>query len=314
MKHAALGFIFSLIALILAVESHARVASPVGVIPAGSVLVLRMNWGAVRGSARLKEVIKGDALERIMASAGIDGGDVTDMAIFVDIDAPANARTAMVMSGGARLRAAAARLGTAGWKESNYHGYKFFSVGTQDNCLANLRAGYVVLGTKSGVEAVIDTERAPANSILTDPRFSKLLAQTAATRHPLSMLLTLPREAENAGDVAVKAVSFLLDFTGFAPLGKLLDHVGLARGVGFTMAHEGSSFPVSFVALMKDENAAGLISGTFSLLKGATSWLPATPNESESDRQMRQAFQSMTVTRTRAMVALRLTMPESIMR
>ncbi|MCA1635386.1 MAG: hypothetical protein LC802_17285 [Acidobacteria bacterium] len=171
-----------------------------------------------------------------------------------------------------------------------------------------------MLGTRAGIEAVIDTEQSPAKSILTDPRFRKLLAQSAATRHPVSLMMTLPQAAQDAGDVAVKAASFLLDLTSFAPLGKLLDKVGLARGVGFSMTHDGDSFPVSFVALMKDESAAGLISGAFSLLKGATSWLPAARNETESDRQMRQAFQNMTVTRASDVVSIRINIPDAHMR
>jgi hypothetical protein len=314
LKRAALSFVFSLIVLTLTVESHARPASPVNVVPAGSIAVLRMNWGAVRRAARLKEFIKGDDLERIMDHAGIDGGDVADLAIFLDIDAPANARNAMVMSGGPRLRAAADKLGAGGWREGSYRGYKFFSDATGANYLANLRSGFVALGTKSGLEAVIDAEQSPNKSILTDSRFRKLLAQAVATRHPVSLLMTLPQNAQYAGDVAVQAASFLLDFTSFAPLGKLLDKVGLARGVGVSMTHDGDSFPVSFVALMKDESAAGLISGAFSLLKGATSWLPAARDESESDRQMRLAFRNMTVTRASDVVSIRIKVPEAHLR
>jgi hypothetical protein len=112
----------------------------------------------------------------------------------------------------------------------------------------------------------------------------------------------------------LKAASFLLDFTSFAPLGTLLDKVGLARSVGFSMTHDGDSFPVSFVALMKDESAAGLISGAFSLLKGATSWLPAARGESESNRQMGLAFRNMTVTRASDVVSIKINVPEAQMR
>jgi hypothetical protein len=309
---ASLGLCFMAL-IVLAGEARAGGAPHLRSVPRGSVAVLRVKWGVVRRDARLREFVKGDDLERIMTAAGIGSADVNEAAIFIDISSPTSARSAMVMSGGPRLRTASAGRAAAGWGAASYRGLTLFSDPSQANCLASLRSGFVALGTRAGVEAVIDAELSPSGSALSDARFRKLLAESDAARHPVSLMMLLPEAAQDAADVAVKAASFLLNLTGFWPLGKLLDSVGLARGVSFSISHSGGSFPASFVALMKDESAATIVSGTFSLLKGATSWLPAR-NESEADREVRLAFQNMTVARARDTVSVRLTVPGSLVR
>jgi len=307
MKRATTSFALWLaIWTVLPFGACARNVTPLSLVPSGSVAVLKVKWSEVSRDTRLRQIIRGDALERMMAGSGIDSRDVTDLVIFWDI---VRARSAMVIAGSARLRASANTLGSEGWQEKSYRGYKFFADASEANCLANLQSGFVVLSARPGVEAVIDTEQAPAQAIINDAHFRKLLAQYATTQPPISLMMTLPPAAQVAGDTAVKAASFLLDFTSFAPLGKLLDKVGLARGIGLSITHSGNSCPVNFVASMKDDDAS-LVSGTFSVLKGAASWLSSRP-EPESDRQMRRAFQNMTITRTRDLVSIALVLPES---
>jgi hypothetical protein len=312
-RRLLVGIVFCSAALML--TGGAACASSGGVtslslVPSGGVAVLRINWGAVRGDSRLHEAIRGDELERILERVGVHSGDVAEAVVFTDFANSNNSDTGMILRGGAHLQPAVSALRGRGWSETAFRGYKIFSGG--NDCLAQLRSGFLVVGTRGAVERVIGVESGGGKALVADANFRRLLAQTASAGHPVEFLLTLPQEYQDAGDVAVKAASLLLDFGGLGPLGGLLDRVGLARGIGFSFTRSGDSMPVNLVALMKDENAASLISGSLTLLKGATLLLPAR-DESPADRQVRQVFEGMTVTRSREIVSMRLTIPDSQM-
>ncbi|MBC7929136.1 MAG: hypothetical protein H7Z38_01050 [Rubrivivax sp.] len=306
------GIAFCVAALLLACgEAHAaRGVTPMGLVPSGGIAVLRIDWAAARGNAPLREAVKGDEVEKLLGRIGVRSGDVAEAVVFTDFAGSNKSDTAMILKGRARLQAAGNTLRERGWVERAFGSYRIFTEAAGDSCLAQLRSGFLVVGTKGGVERVIGVESAGGKSIFASASFRKLLAQTARAGHPVSLMMTLPQEYQDAGDVAVKAAAVLLDFTGLGPLGSLLDKVGLARGVGFSFTRDGDSTPVNLVALMKDEGAASLVSGTLTLLKGAASLLPAH-NESPADRQARQVFESMSVVRTREVVSVRLTIPES---
>src|SRR5207248_901351 len=162
---------------------------------------------------------------------GVRSGDVAEAVVFTDFAGTNNSDTGMILRGGARLQPAASALRGRGWAASAFRGYKIYSGG--DDCLAQLRSGFLVVGSKVAVE----------------------------------------------------------------------------RGIAFSFTRSGDSMPINLVALMKDEGAASLVSGTLTLLKGATSLLPAR-DESPADRQARQVFEGMSVMRTREVISVRLTIPD----
>ena len=291
-------------------EVRAAGVNPVGLVPSGGVAVLRVDWKAVRADARLRDAIKGDGLEMAFEQVGLRGGDVAEAVIFTDIAGAGSPDMAMILRGITPLRPAAATLRAKGWGESDFRGYRMFKEGAGDSCLVGLRSGFLVVGTRGAVERVVNVEAAAGKPQVADPNFRKLLAQTSAAQHPITLLLALPQEYQDAADVAVKAAAILLDFTGFSPLGTLLDKVGLARGVGFSFTRRGDTLPLSMVAVMKDEGAASLVSGTITLLKGAASLMPARNDESPDARRARQTFESISVVRAREVVSVRLTLPE----
>jgi hypothetical protein len=296
--------------LLASADARAAVVTPLGLVPAGGVAVLRIDWGAVRADARLREAVKGDEFERLLQRVGVRSGEVTEAVIFFDIASAGTPDTAMILKGRAPLRPAVAALRDAGWSEGSLRGYRVFDDGAGDSRLAGLRSGMLVVGTKGAVERVTDVESAAGKPQTADATFRKLLVQTVAPDYPVSLMFALPQEYQDAADVVVKAASVLLGFTSLGPLGSLVDAVGVARGVGFSFARRGDEVPVNLVAVMKDDGAASLVSGTFTLLKGAASLMPAREDEPPDARRARKMFESMSVVRRREVVSVRLTLPE----
>lgn len=290
--------------------ARGAVVTPLGLVPAGGVVVLRVDWGAVRTDPRLRETIKGDDLETMFRRIGLRSVEVAEAVIFADLAGGNRPDTAMILKGRAPLRPAVATLRDAGWSEGPFRGYRIFGERAGDSCLAGLRSGLLVVGTRGGVERVIGVETGAGRSQMTDANFRRLMAQTARAGYPVSLVTALPQEYQDAADVALKAATGLLSFTGLGPLGSLLDEVGLARGVGFSFTRRGDALPLNLVAVMKDDGAASLVSGTLTLLKGAASLVPARSDEPPDARRARQMFEGMSVVRTREVVSVRLTLPK----
>lgn len=292
------------------VDARAAVVTPLGLVPSGGVAVLKIDWRAVRADSRLRASVKGDEFERLLERIGVRSGEVTEAVIFVDLAGAGTPDTAMILKGGARLMPAAAILRAGGWVEGVLHGYRIFDERAGDSRLAALHSGLLVVGTKGAVARVIGVESATGKPQTADATFRKLLAQTAVPDYPVSLMLSLPQEYQDTADVLVKASSVLLGFVGLGPLGSLLDEVGVARGVGFSFMRRGDEMPVSLVAVMKDDGAATLVSGTLTLMKGAAALIPARDDEPPDARSARRMFESMSVVRMREVVSVRLTLPE----
>lgn len=304
---AALSFCMS--ALFFAcIETRATVVTPLGLVPAGGVVVLRIDWSSVRAGTHLREAVKGDDFERLLQRVGVRSDEVTEAVIFADLSNSQN--TAMILKGRVPLRPTARTLQAGGWGESSFRGYRVFDEGAGDSRLAALRSGLLVVGTKSAVERVIGVESAAGRPQTDDAVFRKLSAQTVGAGYPVSLMLVIPQEYSDAADVVVTAASLLLDFGGLGPLGSLLDKVGVAHGIGVSFTQRGDEMPMNLVAVMKDDGAATLVSGTLTLLKGAASLVPARDDEPPDARRARRMFESMSVVRTREVVSVKLTLPE----
>ncbi len=135
---------------------------------------------------------------------------------------------------------------------------------------------------------------------------ARLVPQLTAGGHPISVIVAFPQALQDAGGAAVELSSSLLDFAGLGPLGELLRKIGFAKGLGYSIARRGDAFPVELVAVMKDEEAAGLVSGTLNLLKGLALSLP----QSADDREAIRPLEDLSVEREGEILTIRFVMTE----
>lgn len=269
--------------------------SLVELIPKDALVVLSVNWQAVRGDHDLQALIKGAEFKRILEEVGMNEQTLTRLAIFGDGTAGSVGSTGMLLNGSFNAREVAEAAKGRGWLRESYNGHAVYVNQSDDTRLAALDSGALACGTKKGVEGVLraesDTETSFA-STATYKRLSKLFKGGGA---PVSMILAFPQQLQDAADAALKVASLMMDFTGVGPLGQLMSKIGYARALGCTIGREGESFPVKLVAVMKDEEAATFVSGGLTLLKGigalAGQSLARSPEEAEALRN----FQNMSV-------------------
>jgi hypothetical protein len=280
----------------------------VELIPADALVVLYVNWQAVRGDRDLTALIKGAEFKRILDEVGVNEQTVTRLAVFGDGTAGPSGSTGMLLNGSFNAREVIDAARGRGWARESYEGHEVYVSQGDGTCLAALDSGTLACGTKRGVAGVFNAQSDTKESFAsTAPykRLSKLFKEGGA---PVSMILAFPQHLQDAADAALKVGSLMMDFTGVGPLGQLMSKIGYARAIGCTIGREGESFPVELVALMKDEEAATFVSGGLTLLKGigalAGQSLARSPEEAEALRN----FQNMSVSRKAEVLTVGLVM------
>lgn len=278
-------------------------------VPSNSVVVARIKWKDVREDNRLRSFINADELQNAFRNLSINSDDVTEFVLFSDARNLNDPDVGVILRGSYNARDIVSHLREHGWTEEAERGYKLYSDAANRSHLTVLKSGLLAFGTKSAMENAISVEISPQKSLASARDFASLISRFGAGTQSISAMLVLPKAYQDAGNVTLKVISVALRFSGLGPIGQILETIGLARGMGCSISRSGDLYPVELMAIMKDESAAGYISGSLNLLKGASSLLP-TSTMTREDRETMQVFQSMSVNTQGATLSIRITMRE----
>ena len=281
----------------------------VELIPADALVILSVNWQAVRDDRYLLSLVKGAEFKRILDEVGVNEQTVTRLAVFGDGTAGPGASTGMLLNGSFNARAVTDAARGRGWTRESYDGHEVYVTQSDGTRLAALNSGTLACGTKRGVAGIFHAESDTAESFASTATYKRLSKLFKAGGAPISMILAFPQHLQDAADAALKVASLMMDFTGVSPLGQLMGKIGYARALGCTIGREGESFPFELVAIMNDEESATFVSGGLTLLKDigalAGQSLARSPEEAEALRN----FQNMSVSRKGEVLTVGLVMP-----
>jgi hypothetical protein len=185
----------------------------VELIPADALVVLSVNWQAVRGDRDLTALIKGAEFKRILDEVGVNEQTVTRLAVFGDGTAGPSGSTGMLLNGSFNAREVIDAARGRGWARESYEGHEVYVSQGDGTCLAALDSGTLACGTKRGVAGVFNAQSDTKESFAsTAPykRLSKLFKEGGA---PVSMILAFPQHLQDAADAALKVGSLMMDFT-----------------------------------------------------------------------------------------------------
>lgn len=298
---------FLLLALAFASQVQAqRFLNPITLVPPSAVAVAKLNWTVIRQDDRFRRMLNADHLDRVLAQLNINGGDISDIVMFSGINSSPTGVLAGIFRGTYSVAEVTAQLKSQGLREEVYNARTIYFNPADQSCSTLLRSGMLVVGSRKGVQGVIDVEISPRQSLMRRPPFSSLLARFVATKHPISFVMSLPLGYQTVADVGVKVISTIFSISGLGPLGFVIDKIGFPRAMGFTMAHSGATYPAELVAQMKDATSAALISGTLNVAQAIGLNMPSD-RMSPSDREM---LKNISVTRMGALLSIKLVLRE----
>jgi hypothetical protein len=126
--------------------------------------------------------------------------------------------------------------------------------------------------------------------------------------NPVRAFLVIPEGTLDMANAALEATAVALSLFDLGGVGALLKQVNIASGFGLNIgAGSNQSYPVEMCVLMRDEKAAAIVSGSLNLMKG----LSAMASTGNRDEQALQAIHSMTISRVREVLAIKMTVPQA---
>jgi len=277
-------------------------------VPLNSVVVATVDWKAVSRDDNLKRVIQGEELERAFRQLDVAASEVSEVVTFSDGQGSPGASTGMLLRGAFDAPGVASGLKAKGWAEQGGGRRRIYTDPGGGACLVALRRNLLAIGTRVGVEGVLAAEREPAESFASNPTYLKLAPHMKAQSYPVSIVAAFSVETQDMAAAAIEMSSVVIDFAGAGPLGDLIKKIGYVRGFGCSISRAGDGLPIEFLALMKDEESARLVSGSLNLLKELGEMVPDR-NFLPADKEAVKRVQKMSVNRKKEVLSIHFTMP-----
>lgn len=281
-------------------------AKPILLVPPSAVAVAKLNWTLIRQDDRFRTMLNADQLDRALAQLNINANDVSEIIIFSGMNSSPTGFLGGIFRGTYNVPAVVAKLRSQGLSEDLYKGRTIYIDQRDQSCSSVLRSGMLAVGSRRGVEGVIDVEMNPRLSQTSKPPFTTLLARFAVSRQPISFMMALPLEYQAIADVATKVVSKMFSLSGLGPLGYVVDKIGFPKVLGFSIERRGLTFPAELVAEMKDSYSAALISGTLNVAQAIDRNM-LSDRMSPSDREM---LKNISVDRDGALLSIKMILRE----
>jgi len=269
--------------------------------------VLFVNWTVTRNDARLKKVIKGSEIEKVLAELNINGDSVAELALFSDgLNSQAD-NSGMLLRGSYSSQEVVDGLMHKGWAERGSEGAKLNTAPANDSCLTVLNSNLIVFGTRTAVDGAVNAGANSRASFTANKSYEQLTSNLMGRQetYPVLMMLAFPQSAQDKAETVLQVASLLTDLAGVGVLGDLLNKIGYVRGLACAVSRQDDSFPVELVAIMKDESSATFVSGALHLLKGLVGSVPQD-NLPPSDREIMQNLKSISIRREREVLSIRL--------
>lgn len=243
----------------------AQRGSAVALVPRQAIAIAKLNWNLVRNDSQFRSMLNANQLDRALRDLNINGSQISEIIIFSGINTSPSGLIGGIFEGSYDVAAVKASLESRSFRKRNYLSRILYCSDSDGSCTSVLRSGRLLVGTQQAVEGVIDVEANPRSALTLRKPFTTILRKFVLGRQPISFAMALPLEYQMLGEVAVKVVAALFNFSGLGPLGFVIDKIGLPEAIGFAITRRGDNFPVDLTARMKDEQSAALISGTFNL-------------------------------------------------
>lgn len=307
------GTFLSVLAIAAAITSFPTPSHslPIDILPKQSVSAVGMNWVEANRNIYLRNIMQVDRLEFAFLGLGVSPTAVTDIALFSDAKKPTSFY-GIILQGSFEPDAVHEYLTRNGWEEDTYQGRRLCVSPDNDARMAILESGMVVMGSRSGIERVIEAESNPASRLVSHPFYESALKEGREKNAPVTMFMAFPQTWRDVGNTAIELTAIGLNAVGFGPLGEVFKTMGFAKGISCSLVPDGNGILVDLSSAMKDESSAGFASGLLNILKGATRLIPENGSAPE-DREALKNFQNMIIDREGEILKVSFRMPESVL-
>jgi len=279
-------------------------------IPRDTIILMTANMTFVRDDNELIQVTHVKDIIPLLNQINISTADVTTLTFwgtFVQNDS--NIDSAVLVTGQYQVKRIFEHLPQAGWKRELYgQNELYLNPQAEAEGVAGISDNTIALGSINALKAVLDVKHQKQATIWQRRDIAPLLRNCANGDAPITMSLLIPQDVFDMANAALTLSKSILSLFQVPVIGILLEKIGVAQALGVHISHQNNAFPVKFLCLMADEDAASFLSGTLNLLKASTSALPQDKMDTQSQEAM-EIFRQMTVSREERLFSIQLVIP-----
>lgn len=283
-----------------------RQSTVLDLVPVDSCAVVIIDWSTVRNDNDLKRLFKGDQFEVILQQLALNSAAVKTAVVFSAINTQAKA--GVLLHGSFNKKEETAALKSRGWQEQSVDGHTVYTNGK--DYVARPQTGTVFAGTREAAAAVFQALADSRQRFSSSSPYKQIAAGMTTRNSPIRAFLVIPQGSLDMADAALAATSLALSLFDLGGVGTLLKQINVARGFGLNLGRGiNQAHPVEMCVLMRDEQAAAVVSGSLNLMKRLSA-MAATNNR---DEQTLQALQNVSVTRVKEVLSIKMTVPRSVL-
>lgn len=283
--------------------------SPMDLVPGDTTIAISAKWQEVGNDSHLRKLANVQMINNRLLSLGIDPTTVKKLVLFSNRLDAKREDIGIILSGSYNMQDLVGKLKAQNFTRRTYQGHELYCNESDNQSLCSVRGGLLSVGTRESVESTLAVLQSPAKAFVRRPSIHRMITQSRESDYPLDIFLAVSQEVQDINNIALGMTSFITDLAGIGVVGELLDTIGFAKALSCSLVRRGNRFSVRMTVAMKDEQAAGLISGTLNLLKGASNLIPKE-QMSTSDRANMDRFQDLKVAREQEILSIIITVPE----
>ena len=283
-----------------------RQSAVLDLVPVDSCAVVIIDWSTVRNDNDLKRLFKGDQFEVILQQLALNSAAVKTAVVFSGINTQATA--GLLLHGSFNRKEEIAALKGRGWQEQRVDGHTVYTNG--NDYVAMPQTGTVFAGRREAAAAVFRALADSRQRFNSSSPYKQIAAGMTARNSPIRAFLVIPQGSLDMADAALAATSLALSLFDMGGVGSLLKQINIARGFGLNLDRgTNQAYPMEMCVLMRDEQAAAVVSGSLNLMKRLSA-MAATNNR---DEQALRALQNVSVTRVKEVLSIKMTVPRAVL-
>jgi hypothetical protein len=278
-------------------------------VPATSVVVAGVDWRVVGEDAGLRRLLPPGSVEQLFGTLGVAGEEVDEFVVFGDGQDARVGSTGVLLRGRFHADSVVEGLQGRGWREQQEGDLTIYVSPSGDEYCATLD-GLLVAGSRAGVAGTL--RRADGEGLGSNPSYEKLAASLGDSDAPLLIVIAAPQRVQDMTDAGLAISSAVLEFAQLDFVAGVVRQLGAVRGVGCALERDEAAggYPIELVAVMRDEETAGIVSGTLNIAQELSSGLPRDANAPAGQREAVERFQRMTVERDADVLSISVVMTE----
>lgn len=257
-------------------ENEGRYQGHWNLIPRDTIILMTADMTVVRDDNELIQATPVKDIIPLLNQINISTADVTTLTLFgTSAQGSSNIDGAVLVTGQYQAKQIFEHLLQAGRKQELYgQDELYLNPQAEAEGVAGISNDTIALGSINALKAVLDVKNQKQATIWQRRDIAPLLRNSANSDAPVTMALLIPQDVFDMANAALTISRSILSLFRVPVIGILMEKIGVAQALGVHISHQGDSFPVEFLCLMADEDAASFLSGTLNLLKMSTSTLP----------------------------------------